>query len=222
MTRDLTIFSWHTGGPVRALGEGERCPALFRDLGPAAMLRLLRGGLPRLAGPTSPVTYARTVDYVEPYVDHEDFGRVAMLPWGTWRPWHAGMAEVYVTDAETRFDPSCMTVAPGEVLTSVAREAPRLRTMAELGEVLGRHHGEWCEALAARLDVFGKELDEVERVMEPLRRAFQSGDRAERSRAREWMASRALAESDLCSPWHHLPRERRAFVLDALERGAWA
>ena len=102
VARDLTAFSWHTGGPVRALHEGERCPALYRDLGAVAMLRLLRGQLPRLAGPASPVTYMRTAGYVEPYTDHEHFGRVMLLPFGSWTPWHAGIADVYVTDADAR------------------------------------------------------------------------------------------------------------------------
>lgn len=219
MTRDLTEFSWHTGAPVRALVEGERCPALFRDLGPEATLRLLRGGLPRLAGPTSPVTYARTVDYAEPYADHEHFGRLALLPWGRWRPWHSGLAEVFVTDAETRFDPTCMVLAPDEDLARVARESAQLSSVAEVAELLGRHHREWLASLAHRLEGFARELAAVERAMTPLRRAYQSADGDERSRSRAWMAARDLDESDLCAPWHHLPRARRDFVVDALSRG---
>jgi hypothetical protein len=219
VTRDLSEFSWHTGGPVRALAEGERRPALFRDLGPAATLRLLRGELPRLAGPTSPVTYARTVDYTEPYSDHERFGRLALLPWGPWRPWHSGLAEVFVADAETRFDPTCMALAPDDALARIARESRLLTSASEAGEVLGRHHGEWLAALADRLEGFTRELAVVERAMAPLRRAYQSARGDERARSREWMAARGLDESDLCAPWHHLPRARRDHVVDALSRG---
>lgn len=221
MTADLTGFSWHTGGPVRALAEGEAPPALYRDLGPEAMLRLLRGRLPRLAGPTSPVTYLRTADYVEPYEDHEHFGRLVLLPWGAWRPWHSGVERVYVTDADARFDPACMDVLPDDGgIARVSAEARAMASLAELRELLGgRHHDAWKAELGRRLETFTEELADVERAMAPLRRAYQSSDDDLRRRARDRMAERSITERDLCSPWHHLSRERRAQVLDAIGRG---
>jgi hypothetical protein len=32
------------------------------------------------------------------------------------------------------------------------------------------------------------------------------------------MAQVGLDEADLCAAWHHLPRERRGFIEDALRR----
>src|SRR5438067_2245238 len=51
-----------------------------------------------------------------------------------------------------------------------------------------------------------------------LRRRPQSGDRAQRERARAEMERVGLTEADLCAAWHHLPRPRRAFIVEALRR----
>ncbi|MEZ4410456.1 MAG: hypothetical protein R3A52_28850 [Polyangiales bacterium] len=219
---DLSPFSWHTGGPVRPLDEGERAPALFRDLGPTATLALLDGRLPRLAGPTSPVTYSRTARYVEPYDDHEHFGRVAILPWSAARPWRSGVAEVFVLPAEARFDPRDMALVPDHAdLARVAREAPSMRSIDELREHLGAALvDEWSADLRPRLARFEAELARVESVLAPLRARYQSPRRDDRERARAWIDARGLDERDLCAPWHHLPRERRAFVLAALDGSA--
>lgn len=221
VTRDLREYSWHTGAPVRGLDADERCPMLFRDLGPAATLALIRGRLPRLAGPTSPVTYARTARYVEPYTDHEHFGRVAMLAWGAWRPWHSGVAEVYVTDADARFDPECMSLVRDDIdLARLDSDARSMASIADLREALGPTHGEWSADLARRLDAFTEELTRVDAALTPLRAAYQSLDRDERARARDRMHRLSLTERDLCSPWHHVDRARRELVLDVLARGA--
>lgn len=221
VTRDLSEFSWHTGGPVRPLDPDERCPALFRDLGPVATLTLLRGRLPRLAGPTSPVTYARTARYVEPYTDHEHFGRVALLPFGAWRPWHSGVAEVYVTDADARFDPACMSLVRDDIdLRALTDDARAMTSAAELREVLGPLHAEWSGHLARRLEDFVDELARVESALTPLRAAYQSPRDDERARARDRMGALGLVETDLCAPWHHVERGRRALVLDVIARGA--
>lgn len=221
VTRDLSAFSWHTGGTVRLLDADERCPALFRDLGPVATLRLLRGRLPRLAGPTSPVTYARTARYIEPYTDHEHFGRVALLPFGAWTPWHAGVAEVYVTDADARFDPTCMGLVRDDTdLAKLSHDALSMRTIDELFEALGPQHRAWSSHLARRLEDFTDELDRVDLALTPLRAAYQSSRDGERQRARDRMAALGLVETDLCAPWHHLERARRDLVLDVIARGA--
>ena len=221
VTRDLSVYSWHTGGAVRALDADERCPTLFRDLGPSATLALLRGRLPRLAGPTSPVTYARTARYVEPYADHEHFGRVVMLAWGAWRPWHSGVAEVYVTDADARFDPTCMSLVRDDIdLARLDTDARSMTKIDELGEALGPTHREWSAHLAHRLEAFAEELARVDAALTPLRAAYQTYSREERSRARDRMERLGLTELDLCSPWHHLDRSRREVVLGVIARGA--
>jgi hypothetical protein len=209
--RDLGAFSWHTGGPVRPLGDGEPRPVLFRDLGPAATLRLLDGTLARLAGPTSPVTYLRTAGYREPFVEHGHFGRVAVLPCAGAAVWHAGIAEVFVADAEARFEPRAMALVPDADLAALAREAAMMRDARELREHLGgAAHDDWRAATADRLRGFGRELAEVEARFAPLRRAFQAPDRERRRRARDQMAALGLTEDDLCTAWHHIAPARRA------------
>jgi hypothetical protein len=214
--RDLREFSWHTGGAVRPLGDGEPRPVLFRDLGPAATLQLLDGRLPRLAGPTSPVTYLRTAAYREPFVEHGHFGRVIVLPCAGAAVWHAGIAEAFVTDAEAGVEPGAMALVPDEHdLASLARDAAAMRDTGELREHLGGAvHDDWLAATAERLRAFARELAEVEARLAPLRRAFQALDNERRRRARDRMAALGLSEVDLCAAWHHIAPARRAEVIE--------
>jgi hypothetical protein len=221
---DLRGFSWHTGGQIRPLGDGEPRPVLFRDLGPAATLLLLGDALPRLAGPTSPVMYLRTAHYREPFVDHGHFGRVAVLPSWSAAVWHAGIAEVFVADAGTAFDPRAMALVPDDGdLAALARHAAAMRDAGELREHLGgAAHDTWRAAQAERLRDFARELAEIEARLVPLRRAYQSRDRVRRERARELMAEHGLTETDLCAAWHHIAPPRRACVADILRhREVW-
>jgi hypothetical protein len=219
--RDLREFRWHTGGAVRPLGAGEPRPVVFRDLGPAATLRLLEGRLARLAGPTSPVTYLRTAAYREPFVDHGHFGRIAVLPCAGAAVWHAGIAEVFIADAEARFEPGAMALVPDDGdLDALARQAAAMRDARELREQLGGAvHDDWLAATADRLRAFGTELAEAEARLAPLRRAFQAPDSARRRRARDDLAALGLTEVDLCAAWHHIAPARRAEVIDRV-RGA--
>src|SRR5438045_77285 len=86
---DLSGFRWHTGATLRPLAAEAACPVLFRDIGPAALARFLRGQLRRLAGPLSSLVYMRNADYIEPYIDHEGTGRLVLLRPLTLQPWHA-------------------------------------------------------------------------------------------------------------------------------------
>ena len=215
MTVDLSAFRWHTGGAVRPLGDGEPRPALFRDLGPAATLWLLERRLPRLAGPTSPVTYLRTAQYREPFIEHGHFGRVLVLASARAPVWHAGIAEVFVAPADAAFEPGAMAlVADDGDLAALARDAGAMRDVRELREHLGAGYDDWRAATADRLRDFARELAEVERHLAPLRRGFQSSDRDERRRTREQMARHGLTEHDLCAAWHHIAPVRRAEVID--------
>ena len=217
---DLSAFAWHTGGAVRPLGDGEPRPVVFRDLGPAATLRLIERRLPRLAGPTSPVTYLRTAGYGEPFVEHGHFGRVLVLPSARAELWHAGIAEVFVAPADAAFEPDAMALVPddgagGADLGALARAAAAMRDARELHEHLGGAvHDAWQAATAERLREFARELAEVERRLAPLRRGFQACDRALRRRTRDWMAAHGLTEHDLCAAWHHIAPARRIEVLD--------
>src|SRR6476660_5579182 len=101
---DLSAFRWHTGATLRPLAPGEPCPGLFRDIGPLALALFLRGKLPRLAGPLSPIVYMRTADYVEPYTDFERTGRLVLLRPLALGPWHSGVPHIYVSRAGAGVD----------------------------------------------------------------------------------------------------------------------
>ena len=58
---------------------------------------------------------------------------------------------------------------------------------------------------------------QTEKLAAPLRQLFQSCDTDQRERAREWMQTQDLSETDLCTAWHHLPDERRAHIQAALQ-----
>jgi len=216
---DLTPYAWHTGGAVRPMDPESATPLLFRDLGPVAMQRFLEGTLPRLAGPTSPVTYLRTASYREPYADGVEVGRLALLPCAPWRPWHAGVDEVFVTRADRAPDVSVITVLPARVdQRAFARDAAHMRSTAEAHETFGPDYRAWREAHAQHLARFNADAARVEALAAPLRARYQSADQRERDAARELLARLQLTELDLCGAWHHLPDERRSHVRDALAR----
>jgi hypothetical protein len=202
-------FRWHTGATLRPLRDGER-PVLFRDLGTVALARFLRGDLPRLAGPMTPLLYMRTIGYREPYVDHERTGRVVFLDLDAVAPWSSGIPEVYVARAGTPVDSQSVGFVPGDVALGIVD--PRVRTRAALAELIPHHEERVADELA-RLDALNRALAASERLAEPLRRALQAGD----LEARERMLRLGISEEDLCAAYHHLPRERRAFLDDALQ-----
>jgi hypothetical protein len=219
---DLSRYRWHTGAPLRPLAADEPCPILFRDLGPAALRRFLRGDLRRLAGPLTPITYLRTIDFVEPYTDHARIGRLIFLRPALLAPWHAGVRHVFVARA-TRFpDPATLGYVPAEMdLADAGRRAAAMRSTAELREELGgRHYDEAVRGALARLDALEAELAETERAAAPLRRALQSRSADDRRRARDDLARLGMTEDDLCAAWHHLPADRREHVLAALRSTA--
>jgi hypothetical protein len=221
---DLARFRWHTGAPLTPLTPDEPCPILFRDLGPEALARFLRGTLPRLAGPLTPITYLRTAAFREPYVDHESIGRIVVLRPLALRPWRSGVPHVFVARAVPGIDPSIVGFVPGAMdLAAVGSCAAEMRGTGELREELGGavYDGLVRESLA-RLDRLGAELEETERAAAPLRKRLQARDRDERRRARDDMAEAGITENDLCAAWHHIPRERRRFLREAFARMAGA
>jgi len=218
---DLTPYGWHTGGAVRPMDPESPSALLFRDLGPVAMQRFLEGTLPRLAGPTSPVTYLRTAAYREPYADGVEVGRLAILPCAPWRPWHAGVDEVFVTRADRAPDAAVITVLPARVdPRRFAREAAHMQNTAEAHEHLGADYRAWRASHAEHLARFNADAARVEAVAAPLRARYQSADQRERDAARTLLEAIGLTELDLCGAWHHLSDARRAHVRDALARVA--
>jgi hypothetical protein len=217
---DLAGFRWHTGATPRPFAPAESCPVLFRDIGPAAQALFLRGRLPRLAGPLSPLVYMRTADYVEPYADHERTGRLLILrPLGL-HPWHSGVPHVCVARARPGVDAATIGFVPGEMaLTAAARMAHALTDTCQLREALGgRYYDEAVAESLHALDRLATELAQAEEFAAPLRGRLQSADRRQRERARAEMERVGLTEADLCTAWHHLPRDRRGWIADALRR----
>lgn len=217
---NLAGFRWHTGASLRPLAPDESCPVLFRDVGPAALALFLRGLLPRLAGPLSPIVYMRTADYVEPYTDNERTGRLVFLRPLALQPWHSGVAHVYVAKARPGVDSKVVGFVPGDIpLAEAAIRARGVRSARDWrGAMGGRVHDESVSESLSTLDRLARELARTEEAAAPLRRALQSADRRQRERALAEMDRAGLTEVDLCAAWHHLPRERRAFVADGLCR----
>jgi hypothetical protein len=221
---NLAGFRYHTGASLRPLAPDEPCPVLFRDLGPTATALFLRGRLPRLAGPLSPILYMRTAAYVEPYTDHEHIGRLVFLRPLLLQPWHSGVATIYVARATQTADAATVGFVPGNVPLARAAELARdLADTRDWREVLGgRQHDEAVAETLYRLDGLAAELARTEECAAPLRKRLQAPDPALREQARAEMERVGLDEADLCTAWHHLPRERRAWIAEALQRASGA
>ena len=217
---DLSAYRWHTGAPLRRVEPYDELPTLFRDLGPVALARFLRGDLPRLAGPLTPLLYTRTARFREPYVDHERTGRVLFVDGRALGVWCSGVPDVYVARATREVPLERLAYVPGdEDFTRAAERAQGMTTASEWREAMGGPlHDERIAHDLATLDALHAELDETERLAAPLRRTLQSRSAAERAHARAAMAKLALDETDLCAAWHHLPRERRDAVREAMRQ----
>ena len=218
ISEDLSRFRYHTGATLRPLAPDEPCRVLFRDIGPWAMAKFLRGQLMRLAGPFAPILYTRTADYREPYVEYEPVGRLVFLRPTLLRPWYSGVTTIYVASLHQSIDLNAVGFVPADIdLADAERRLHGVADVAALREALGRKcHDEAVAETLIALDRVNREHDTSELWAEPLRRKLQSRDLAEAERAREWLAARELSEGDLCTAWHHLPRERRARLCDSL------
>jgi hypothetical protein len=208
---DLSRFRYHTGATLRRLAPDEPCRLLFRDVGPWAMARFLRGELKRLAGPYAPILYTRTADYREPFTDHEPVGRIIFLQPKRLRPWYSGVPTIFVASVRQRVEPTIVGFVPPHLtLTDAERTLQGVTDAAALRESFGgKCYEDAVRETLAGLDRLNAEHAEVECRAEPLRRKLQSGRTAESEWAREWLAGHGLSETDLCTAWHHLPRERR-------------
>jgi hypothetical protein len=215
---DLSRFRYHTGATLRRLAPDEPCRVLFRDIGPWAMAQFLRGELKRLAGPLAPILYTRNADYQEPFMDYEPVGRLVFLQPSLLRPWYSGVPTIFVASLQQRVDPRTIGFVPADIdLPDAERRLQDVTDTAALREALGRSalDDAVAETLVV-LDRLNRAHAESERWAEPLRRKLQSGEPAESQWAKDWLAGHGLTESDLCTAWHHLPRERRARFHDAV------
>ena len=215
---NLSRYRYHTGADLTPIEPDEPCPILFRDIGPIAMACFLRGELRRLAGPYTPITYMRTEAYVEPYNDYEAIGRLVFLRPLLLHPWYSGIPGIYVARATLTLDMRTVAFIPGSVtLAEAAGLASAIADVAALREVFGgRHYDSEAAETAYRLDRLAAELEEAETLAQPLRLKLQSADSSQRIAARALMVRGGLVEDDLCTAWHHLPRDRRQYIRDAL------
>jgi hypothetical protein len=171
-----------------------------------------------LSGPLSPIVYMRTADFVEPYTDFERTGRLVILRPLALGPWHSGVPHVYVSRARRGVDFGTVGFVPGDVpLGEAARLVGDATNTRALRESLGgRIHDAAVAESLHQLDRFAVELERTEALADPLRKRLHSANRDARERARAEMARAGLTESDVCTAWHHLPRERRTWVEEAL------
>jgi hypothetical protein len=215
---DMSKFRYHTGATLRPLADDEPCPLLFRDLGPVGMALFVAGGLRRLAGPMAPILYLRSADYTEPYTDYEDIGRLVVLRPRVITPWFSGVPEIYVADASLAPMVECMAYVPTEWATMAGATAlSDLPDPKAIREALGGPiHDERLADLCARLVRLNSEREASERLARPVRRVLQSGTLADRETLRRDMAQHGVSERDLCSAWHHIPREHREALNDWL------
>jgi hypothetical protein len=216
--QDLSRFRYHTGATLRPLGSGETCPVLFRDVGPRALARFLRGELRRLAGPMAPVLYLRTSAYEEPYIDYERTGRLVFLQSDGLGPWHAGVNHVLVASADHVVDPLAVGFVPGDMPLKVAEQIlAGVREVEGLRETFGgRRYDDLRADCLASLERLEVECERVERLVEPIRRCLQSGDRHQVDDVCTWMQRCHVTEQDLCAAWHHLPPARREHLREVL------
>lgn len=209
-------YRWHTGATLRPVAPDEPLPVLFRDIGPVATARFLAGGLKRLAGPMTPITYMRSHHYIEPYTDHAQIGRLVILDPRALGVWHSGLPHVWVAEAR-RTSPAVAYVPGHWSLADAADRIADARSVNEAREALGGvEHDDAAAAARVRLTALNTACDTVERRAEPLRRRLQSQDDRTRESARAEMAAKHIDERDLCVAWHHLPPARRAHLAEVL------
>ncbi len=205
-------FRWHTGAELRPVDPDETLEPLFRDVGTDALLLFLRGELHRLAGPMTPITYTRTWRWQEPYVDHEQTGRLVFLQPHSLTPWHSGIDHVFVAPAQVSPEPSSFGYLPGDLtLKDAAARLQGVRTRAELREAFGGSL--YDERLAhdrQALVTLHLERDASEQRLRPLRESLQRGDVDARARLQEL----GLTEALLCQAYHHVPRAARQRILE--------
>lgn len=215
---DLGRFRYHTGGQPTRLGPEDECPPLFRDIGFEAMARFLRGELHRLCGPLSPITYLRSADYREPYVDYGRIGRVMLLRPRDVNPWHSGIEAVYIAPRDTAIDSNSMVFIPAEIpLREAATRFTGINRRRDFADAVGPAlYADMIQDSRGRLDELQRSHEEAERIAAPLRKLFQSMSEADREQAAQLMERAGLTEGDLCTAWHHLPDARRADITAAL------
>ena len=218
--QNLARFRWHTGAEPTPVRPDETVPVLFRDIGLEATARLLRGGLERLAGPMTPITYLRTVSYQEPYTDYARIGRLVLLRPDEIEPWHSGVAHIFIAAASRMPSDGSYGFVPGTIpLAKAASVLAQAQNVDDLREAFGgREYDEIRRESFWKLDRLIEECRRVECLAVPLRTVFQTGSGTERSILAVELEKHGVDETDLCAAWHHLPVERRALMKEVLHK----
>ncbi len=217
---DLRSYSFHTGAPLRPIDPEERCPVLFRDLGIIGMNLFLNGRLKRLAGPLSPITYMRTKDFQEPYIDYGRIGRLVLLRPFHVHPWHSGMPSVYVAHSSRLPEADAIGLVPGYIeIEHAARVLALAKNVSELREAFGQT--EYDDAVAEtrnHVRLLIQEMATIEEYAEPLRKNLKSLDPRRSAWAQEVMMEHAITEGDLCCAWNHIPEGRRRHLHEEIRK----
>lgn len=215
---DLARYRYHTGAQPRRLADDEPCPPLFRDIGMEPMARFLQGQLTQLCGIHSPITYLRSADYREPYVDHGCIGRVMLLRPEVVNPWHSGIETVYIASRTIKIDPQSMIFIPAQIsLPEAADRFQEAVCLDEVMEIVGKSEYQSMRwETRFRLNELMQTHAQSEKAGASLRRKYQSMKQGDREVATKWMSQLGLTESDLCTAWHHIPTTRRDLILAAL------
>lgn len=217
---DLARFRWHTGAEPTPVSPDSAPGLLFRDIGPVATAQFLRTGLRRLAGPMTPITYLRTADYREPYIDYGAIGRLVVLQPMKLCSWHSGLPHIYIAAAARMPGADALAFVPGGIdLHEATLRLDGVRTPDEAREAFAAADNAAARAEhLAHLDHLNTECAATERFARRLRIALQIGDTATRERLCECLSRHGFDESDLCSAWHHLKNERRELLKEMLPR----
>jgi hypothetical protein len=186
------------------------------------MTLFLSGRLKRLAGPLSPVVYLRTGAYVEPYQDSEEIGRLAFLRPLELDPWFSGIEDIYIADSGQPPARCSIAFVPTELTNQAgAAKVSQCTDIESLREELGGHlYDEMLRDVQYRTVRIIGEQQASEGMARSVRARFQRGNQAERAELRESMTRHGVTESDLCSAWHHVPRDRREALNAWLEMRA--
>lgn len=222
--QNLSRFRYHTGATPTPLHAGEPCPPLFRDLGLLASAQFLAGGLSRLSGPLSPITYLRSLEFQEPYQEHAHVGRILLLRPLAVHPWRSGVPHVFISPhVPLSFGGTLGEVAQTLVyipaympLRDVAEAFPHLRSRQEAVDLLGGSiYKDFLIEERARLKNLVAAQDACEVIAAPVRAALKHP--RTRLQTRDLLEQHGISEQVLCAAWNHIPKPSRDALPSQLE-----
>lgn len=216
-TSRITAKCTELGSSPRPLADDEPCPTLYRDVGPQALGAFLDGTLTRYGPEGTPWLYLRDATLPAFSRCADELGLLVFLRPLALGPWR-GNPGVWVSEPDRTPPRETVAFLPGG--EEVRDVDPRLEDVPDapaLREALGAAaYDERVEAAKRALRGYLEEWAQAERVSRPLRAALDGPSTARVEETRALLAGAGLTEPDLRAPWYHLPRERRAQVLERL------